>query len=141
MTNGEKSAVQALGETFGCYDAPPYIHMAGDDRTGANASGEFLYINGDHLKDLKRVCIYAFIYEGVANWGQADAVVTVRVPGHPPIEVRLDSHDNSKAMCAIAMLENDQGELKITKLVEYFNGHQDLDKRYSWGMRWQRGYK
>jgi tellurite resistance protein TerA len=47
--------------------------MAGDDRTGANSSGEFLYINGDHLKDLDRVCIYAFIYEGVANWGKLTA--------------------------------------------------------------------
>ena len=141
MTDGTKSTVQALGETFGCYERAPFIHMAGDDRTGANESGEFLYINGDHLKDLKRICIYAFIYEGVANWGQADGVVTLTVPGHPPIEVRLDNHVDGKNMCAIAMLENDRGELRISKLGEYFGGHVELDKRYGWGLRWQRGTK
>lgn len=141
MTDGRKTAVQALGETFGSYSQPPYIYMAGDDRTGANASGEFLYINGDHLKDLKRVCIYAFIYEGVVNWAQANGVVTVTVPGHPEIEVRLDNHEPGKNMCAIAMLENQGGELRVTKLAEYFGGHEDLDRRYSWGMRWERATK
>ncbi len=141
MADGQKGAVQALGNTFGSFNTPPYIHMAGDDRTGANASGEFLYINGDHLKQLRRICIYAFIYEGAANWGQADGVVSLTVQGHPPIEVRLDNHDNSKIMCAIAMLECDGGNLKVTKLGEYFGGHQDLDKRYGWGMRWTRGSK
>lgn len=141
MADGQKGAVQALGNALGSYDVPPYIHMAGDDRTGANASGEFLFINGNHLKQIRRICIYAFIYEGIANWGQADGVVTLTVPGHPPIEVRLDVHDNTKLMCAIAMLEDDGGNLKVTKLGEYFNGHQDLDKRYGWGMRWTIGSK
>jgi tellurite resistance protein TerA len=141
LTNGDKGAVQALGNTFGSYDRPPYIHMAGDDRTGASASGEFLYINGDHLKEIKRICIYAFIYEGAANWGQADGAVTVSVPGHPPVEVRLDNHDNGKNMCAIAMLENDGGELKLTKLARYFPSHPALDDYYNWGLRWVAGSK
>jgi tellurite resistance protein TerA len=141
MADGSKSVVQALGNQYGAFNSSPYIHMAGDDRTGANVTGEFLYINGDHLRDLKRVCIFAFIYEGVASWGQADGIVTLTVPEHPPIEVRLDNHDNSKNMCAIAMLENDAGSLKITKLGEYFSGHAELDKRYGWGMRWVAGSK
>ncbi|MDR2260572.1 MAG: TerD family protein [Azoarcus sp.] len=141
MSNGLKGAIQALGKSFGSYDKPPYIHMAGDDRTGANAAGEFLYINGDHLKEIKRICVFAFIYEGVANWGQADAIVTVAVPGHPPIEVRLDNHDNQKNMCAIAMLENDGNELKITKLATYFRHHMELDRHYNWGLRWAAGSK
>ncbi len=141
MSDGAKGAVQALGGHYGHFDRPPYIHMTGDDRTGSNSSGEFLYINGDHLGALRRVCIFAFIYEGVANWGQADGVVTLTVPGHPPIEVRLDNHDDSKNMCAIAMLENDSGNLKVTKLGEYFSGHPDLDRRYQWGLRWVEGSK
>jgi tellurite resistance protein TerA len=72
LSDGRKGAVQALGNTFGTSIAR-HTSMAGDDRTGANSSGEFLYINGDHLKDLDRVCIYAFIYEGVANWGKLTA--------------------------------------------------------------------
>ena len=141
LANGDKGAVQALGKSFGNYARPPYIHMAGDDRTGASTSGEFLYVNGDHLKDIRRICIYAFIYEGAANWSQADGVVTVSVPGHPPVEVRLDNHDNGKNMCAIAMLENDGGELKLTKLAQYFSSHPALDAHYNWGLRWVAGSK
>ena len=141
LSDGTRSVVQALGNTFGAFDQAPYIHMAGDDRSGTSANGEFLYINGDKLQHIKRICIYAFIYEGVANWAQADGVVTVSVPGHPPIEVRLDGHEDRKNLCAIAMLENVDGQLRVTKLAEYFTGHVALDERYGWGLRWQKGSK
>lgn len=141
LSNGTKHVVQALGNCFGSYESLPYIHLAGDDRSGANADGEFLYINGNHLNDIRRICIFAFIYEGAANWTQANAVVTVTVPEHPIIEVRLDGHQNNRNMCAIAMLENNQGELKLTKLGEYFQGHKELDNHYGWGMRWTAGSK
>lgn len=141
LSDGRKSVVQALGNCFGDYDRAPFIKLAGDDRSGTSTSGEFLYINGDRLSDIKRVCVFAFIYEGVANWAQADGVVTVTVPGHPVIEVRLDGHQPSKNMCAIAMLENHNGELRVTKLAEYFAGHPDLDRHYGWGLRWTEGSK
>lgn len=141
LQDGQRSVVQALGNTFGAYEQAPYIHMAGDDRSGTSANGEFLYINGDQLQHIQRICIYAFIYQGVAHWAQADGVVTVSVPGHPPIEVRLDGHEQHKNMCAIAMLENVGGELRVTKLAEYFSGHVQLDEHYGWGLRWQKGSK
>lgn len=141
LSDGTKSVVQALGNSFGSYENAPYIHLAGDDRSGASTDGEFLYVNGNHLKDIRRICIFAFIYEGVVNWTEADAVVTITVPEHPVIEVRLDAHQSNLNMCAIAMLENNHGELKLTKLSEYFKGHKDLDKHYKWGMRWSTGSK
>ena len=141
LRDGTRSVVQALGNTFGAYEQAPYIHMTGDDRSGSSANGEFLYINGDQLQNIQRICIFAFIYEGVANWAQADGVVTVSVPGHPPIEVRLDGHEERKNMCAIAMLENVDGQLRVTKLAEYFSGHRALDERYGWGLNWQAGKK
>jgi tellurite resistance protein TerA len=141
LSNGTKHVVQALGNSFGSYDHSPYIHMAGDDRSGASTDGEFLYVNGNHLSDIKRICIFAFIYEGVVNWTQANAVVTITIPEQPVIEVRLDTHQSNSNMCAIAMLENNAGELKLTKLGKYFRGHQELDKHYKWGMRWSTGSK
>jgi tellurite resistance protein TerA len=141
LFDGTKSVVQALGNSFGSYENSPYIHLASDDRSGASTNGEFLYVNGNRLKDIRRICIFAFIYEGAVNWVQADAVVTVTVPDHPTIEVHLDTPKNNLNMCAVAMLENDNGELKLTKLNEYFKGHRDLDKYYKWGMRWATGSK
>jgi tellurite resistance protein TerA len=141
LSNGDKFVIQALGNHFGKYDTSPYIYLAGDDRTGESSEGEFLYINGDYLQQIRRICIFAFIYEGAVNWAQADAFVTVTVPNQPVIEVRVNSTSNFLRCCAIAMLENENGSLKLTKLDEYFSGHQELDRHYHWGMNWVKGTK
>lgn len=141
LMNGEKSAVQALGNTFGNYTSPPYIALDADDRTGSSASGENLRINGQHWEQIRRVLIYAFIYEGAPNWAEAEARITLKMPGQPEIEVRLDSHRNDRPMCAIALLENQGGAVKITKLVDYHRGHLDMDQAHHWGLEWVRGSK
>jgi tellurite resistance protein TerA len=141
LSDGTKRVVQALGNSFGSFENPPYIHLAGDDRSGESTDGEFLYVNGNYLNDIRRICIFAYIYEGAVNWTQANAVVTVTVPEQPIIEVRLDADQNNLNMCAIAMLENNNGKLKLTKLSKYFQGHKELDKHYKWGMRWTTGSK
>lgn len=140
--NGSKGCVQALGNAFGDFNAPPYIALDGDDRTGAVTSGENLRINGAKIADIQRVLVYAFIYEGVANWSEADGLVTLKYPGGADIEVRLDEHRNGKIMCAIAMIENVNNEtFRVERLVEYFDGHQPMDRAYNWGMNWTAGSK
>lgn len=142
LNNGEKGCVQALGNAFGTYQNAPYIELDGDDRSGTSTAGENLRINGAKLSEIKRILIYAFIYEGVANWSQADGVVTLTDPNGPAIEVKLDETKNGEIMCAIAMIENVENEtFKVERLVEYFQGHQAMDKAYGWGMNWQRGSK
>jgi tellurite resistance protein TerA len=141
LSDGSKSVVQALGNCFGSFENSPYILLAGDDRSGETTDGEFLYINGNHLNDIRRICIFAYIYEGAFNWVQTKAVVTVTVPDQPIIEVRLDADQNNLSMCGIALLENNNGKLKLTKLSKYFQGHKELDKHYKWGMRWTTGSK
>lgn len=141
LSDGNKGVVQALGNSFGSFEDYPYMQLAGDDRSGASADGEFLYINGNRLNDIRRICVFTFIYGGTVNWSQANAVVTVTVPEHPIIEVRLDSNQNNLGMCAIAMIENSGGKLKLTKLNRYFKGHRELDKHYKWGMNWTAGSK
>jgi tellurite resistance protein TerA len=146
MSDGAKSAVQALGNSWGAYDQPPYIHLEADDRTGTVSTGENLFINGVHFERIKRVLIYSFIYQGVPNWAATDAMVTIEIPGQPSVEVKLDS-DSRHMMCAIAMLENKGGNLQVTKLVEYFGGegkktaHQMMDERYGFGLNWSAGRK
>ncbi len=146
LKGGAKSAVQALGNSWGAYERAPYIHLEGDDRTGSVSAGENLYINGGHFDQIKRVLVYAFIYEGAANWAATDGVVQIEIPGQPTVEVRLDS-GGSESMCAIAMLSNEGGNLQVTKLVEYFRGqgkitaHQQMDERYGFGLNWSAGRK
>jgi len=140
LADGTPGAVQALGKRWGSFDARPFIHLDGDDRTGAADGGENMYINGDRFQEIRRVLVFAFIYDGVANWTQTDGVVTVRLPDQPTVEVRLDN-GTTQAMCAIAMIENLGGRLQVTKLAEYVAHHRELDDKYGFGLRWQAGSK
>lgn len=142
LNDGEKGCVQALGNAFGSFETAPFTKLDGDDRTGSSAGGENLRINGNMISRIKRIVVYAFIYEGVANWSQADGVITLKYPAGPDIEVKLDEHRNGNIMCAIAMIENVNNEtFKVERLVEYFQGHRDMDRAYGWGMDWQAGRK
>lgn len=141
LRDGSRSVVQALGNAFGEYASPPFARLLGDDRTGDSNDGEFLNINGDQWSQIKRVLVFAFIYEGVPNWAAADGVITIKAPDQPELVVRLDSPNDRDGMCAIAQLENDGGKVKVTKLVEYFPGHKQMDQRHGWGFRWTHGSK
>ncbi len=142
LRSGQKGVVQALGNVFGTLHQPPYISLDGDDRTGAIAGGENLSINGDKVTEFKRILVFAYIYEGVPNWAQADGIVTIKQTDGPDIVVKMDEHSNNKIMCAIAMIENQNNEtFSIKRLVQYFNGHQEMDIAYKWNMLWKAGSK
>lgn len=142
LKNGRKGAVQALGNAFGSFDQAPYISLDGDDRTGAAAAGENLRINGNKISEIKRILVYTFIYEGVANWQQADAVVTIRYPGAEDIVVKMDSYNSTNVMCGLALFENSSDQtFSVEKIVQFYKGHQDLDRAFNWGMQWKVGRK
>ena len=52
LNNGQLGVVQALGESWGNYESRPYIHLAGDDRSGAVSDGENIFINGDRFDEI-----------------------------------------------------------------------------------------
>lgn len=146
LMDGTPGCVQALGNSWGNFGLPPYIHLDGDDRAGSNASGENIFINGDQFHQIKRGLIFTFIYEGAPNWAATNGVVSIEVPGRTPVEVRLDNGTDAST-CAIAMIENKGGHLEITKLVEYFqlsagkSTHQQLNERFGFGLRFKAGNK
>ncbi|MFC0709958.1 TerD family protein [Azorhizophilus paspali] len=141
MQDGRLGVIQALGKAFGEFNRPPYIHLMGDDRTGAVSDGEWLRINGKEWRHIRRVLVYAFIYDGVPNWSATDGVVILYVPGQPPIEVRVSEEGGNQACCAIALLENVGGGVKVSREVRFFRGQQMMDEGYSWGLRWNAGRK
>ncbi len=143
LKDGRKGSVQALGGNFGNLESFPYISLDADDRTGDIAGGENLRVNGEEISCFKRILIYTFIYEGIANWQDANGVATVKCPGNPDIVVNLDEYNTSEGMCAIAMLENENGgnTFTVEKLIKFFGGHSDMDLFYGWGLRWVKGRK
>ena len=142
LKDGRKGAVQALGNAFGSLNNPPFIALDGDDRTGAAAAGENLRINGNQLPEFKRILVYTFIYEGVANWKQADAIVTIKYPGAEDIVVKMDTFNSSNIMCGLVLLENQNDQtFSVEKIVQFYRGHSDLDRAFNWGMQWKAGRK
>lgn len=138
--DGHKGVIQALGASFGSYNQPPYCHLAGDDRSGTTGQGEFLYINGDQWSNFKRALIFAYIYEGIPSWDKANAGIRVTIPNQPELIANIDSHER-RGMCAIALLENGGNDIKVTKLIDYFDNHRELDRAYGFGFNWKRGTK
>jgi tellurite resistance protein TerA len=141
LRNGSKGVVQALGNSFGSLASPPYVHLDGDDRSGNATGGENLTINLDHLGDIKRILVFAYIYEGVPAWDKADGVVTLYPQGGAPLEVLLDEHSGART-CAIAMIESTGDGVSVRREVRYIDGTQRaLDEAYNWGLTWASGKK
>ncbi len=142
LKNGKKGTVQALGRTFGSLREAPYISLDGDDRTGACADGENLRINGNRISEIKRILIYTFIYEGIANWKQADARVRIQYPGAEDLIVKMDHYDTQNMMCALALFENVNDEtFSVEKLVQFYSGHRTMDQAFQWGLQWRTAKK
>ena len=78
FTDGSKGVVQALGNAFQApYHGAPIIRLDGDDRSGASVGGENMFIDLSRVNEIRRILVFAFIYEGVPNWASADGVVTL----------------------------------------------------------------
>ena len=140
LADGKRFGIQALGENFGDFDGPPWIQLAGDDRTGSVSGGEWMRINGGRWGEIRRVLIYAMIYEGAPNWSATDGVVTLYAPGNPDVEVRMEGTSDER-LCAVTLLENEGGNLKITRENRYFKSAQDMDAHYRFDLSWTKGRK
>ncbi|NDK89976.1 tellurium resistance protein [Gordonia desulfuricans] len=143
FSNGDKGIVQALGNSFQApYEGRPIIYLDGDDRSGSNTGGENMYIDLSASAMIRRILIFAYIYEGTPNWASANGVVTLFPANGPEIEVRLDEHDQGAISCAIATIENRGGELVVNREVRYIHGSQSkVDEAYGWGLNWRAGRK
>ncbi|OEU97904.1 MULTISPECIES: TerD family protein [Streptomyces] len=141
LTDGTKGVVQPLGNFLGDWNAPPYIKLTGDDRFGS-PSGETLYVNLDHRDELKRLLFFVYIYDGTPAFDRTHAVVTLIPSNGPHVEVGLDERAPQARSCAVLLMENVKGELKVRREVRYVYGFQaELDRLYGWGLQWGRGYK
>lgn len=142
MTDGSKGVVQSLGGQFGAWDEAPYVLLDGDDRSGAVSGGENLDVNLARAGDIKRVLVFASIYQGAKGFGEAGGVVTLSPAQGPEIVVDLGAEGGSSRMCAVALLEFDRGVVTVRREVNYVKGAQDvLDREYGWGMNWRAGRK
>ncbi|NEB41334.1 TerD family protein [Streptomyces sp. SID14515] len=147
LADGRKGVVQALGNAFGSLSAPPFIHLDGDDRTGALSTGENMTINLDHKNLLRRVLIFVTIYEGARSFADLHATVTLQPQNGAPIDFSLDECTVPSTVCALALITNDGGDLTVQREARYLvpergiSPQRTIDAAYGWGMNWTPGRK
>jgi tellurite resistance protein TerA len=141
MADGTKGAVQALGNSFGSLDQPPWVKLDKDDRSGSSTDGENLFVSEKHSADIKRLAVFAFIYQGAKNWSQAGGRVTIHPPSGAPVTIELDEARDGVGMCSICLIHGGRNGFTVQREVQYVSDHRELDKLYDWGMSWTRGSK
>ncbi|CAL9346077.1 TerD family protein [Streptomyces sp. enrichment culture] len=147
LTDGSKGVVQALGNTFGSLRRPPYIHLDGDDRTGAVDTGENLTINLDHKDAFRRILVFVTIYEGARSFADLHATVTLTPANGAPIEFSLDECTVPSTVCALALISRQGDDLVVQREARYLipargvSPQRTVDQAYGWGMRWTPGRK
>lgn len=143
LENGKRGCIQAFGELFGDLDDAPYIALSGDERTGdSEGDDEVLSINGAQWSEVKKILIYAYIYQGPTNWAEIAPQLTLHVlEGEPDTLVSIDAKLQDMNLCAVAMIENQKGGMKITNMSEYFPSHPAMDRAYGFGLQWKDGEK
>ena len=117
------------------------VWHCGDDRNGSSAEGENILVNPKGIRDLRRLVIYCFIYEGAAKWAESDAVVTVKVPNQPEIVVEMGKQTDPRTFCAIATIDFEDTQMSVRKDINFFNGHADCSQYYGWGFNFSAGSK
>jgi tellurite resistance protein TerA len=51
------------------------------------------------------------------------------------------STNRKDGMCAVALLENNNNQIRVSREVRFFNGHEQVDNAYGWGLAWRAGRK
>ncbi|MFJ6084573.1 TerD family protein [Streptomyces sp. NPDC092369] len=147
LTDGSKGVVQALGNAFGSLHRPPYLHLDGDDRSGAVESGENLTINLDHKQDFRRILVFVTIYEGARSFADLHATVTLQPQYGAPIDFSLDECTVPSTVCALALITNTGNDLVVQREARYLvpergvSPQRTIDYAYGWGMNWTPGRK
>ncbi|MFF8573644.1 TerD family protein [Streptomyces sp. NPDC015408] len=147
LNDGSKGVVQALGNAFGALDRPPFVHLDGDDRTGAVSSGENLTVSLDHKQYFRRILVFVTIYQGARSFADLHATVTLQPQYGAPVDFSLDECTVPSTVCALALITNTGGDLVVQREARYLvpergvSPQRTVDHAYGWGMNWTPGRK
>jgi tellurite resistance protein TerA len=142
LQDGSRGALQAFGKNHGSFDHAPFISLSHDERTGAApGDDESMRINGTGWQNIKRMVIYAYIYDGAVDWSRVRPEICVKVPGNNALSVKPQVHLQNLSVVAICLVENVRNGFKLTNLTEYFPGQSEMDRAYGFGLQWDDGMK
>ena len=139
LKDGDMGVIQPIGGNFGAKNSSPFIHLDKDDRSGAAADGENLFVY--RPEQIEKLLIFALIYEGTANFSTVNGRLTIKDGAGTDILIRLDNKEPQLKLCAVALLEARGEKLEIVKEERYFAAHDSCDRHYGFGFRWKAGSK
>ncbi|MFG2830356.1 TerD family protein [Streptomyces sp. NPDC048434] len=142
LTDGAAGVIHPLGNNFGALQAPPFIQLDGDDRTGAAEAGENMTINLDHQARIKRILIFVTVYAGARSFEGLSATVTLQPQHGAPVDFSLDACTVPSNVCALALITNTGSELVVQREARYLvpepgvSPQRTVDYAYGWGLDW-----
>jgi tellurite resistance protein TerA len=143
LKDGTRGILQPFGELFGKFDTAPYIELSGDNRTGdSEGDDEYFTINGQKWSEIKRILIYAYIYEGGTDWSQIAPQVNINIHnGDPTLHLTPTLKTSNMTVCALATMKNIKNGIQIVQHGEYFTSQAEMDRAFGFGLKWEDGVK
>lgn len=147
LANGAIGSVRALDRRFGALYEPPFIHLDQDDRTGASITGENLSVNLDYTQFIRRILVFASIYDGASDFRNVHATVTLNTVNSAPIEMTLDGCTDNSRDAVLFVLENVNGEFVVRREGAFVRppagqpggGVVEIARLYHWDFGFQAG--
>ncbi|WP_063920542.1 TerD family protein [Nocardia salmonicida] len=147
LVNGAIGSVRALDRRFGALYEPPFIHLDQDDRTGASITGENLSVNLDCTQFIRRILVFASIYDGASDFRNVHATVTLNTVNSAPIEMTLDGCTDNSRDAVLFVLENVNGEFVVRREGAFVRppagqpggGVVEIARLYHWDFGFQAG--
>ncbi|MFC9665006.1 TerD family protein [Nocardia sp. NPDC127606] len=147
LVNGAIGSVRALDRRFGALYEPPFIHLDQDDRTGASITGENLSVNLDCTQFIRRILVFASIYDGAGDFRNVHATVTLNTVNSAPIEMTLDGCTDNSRDAVLFVLENVDGEFVVRREGSFVRppagqpggGVVEIARLYNWDFGFQAG--
>lgn len=147
LVNGAIGSVRAMDRRFGALYEPPFIHLDQDDRTGASITGENLSVNLDYTQFIRRVLVFASIYDGAGDFRNVHATVTLTTANSAPIELTLDGCADNSRDAVLFALENVNGEFVVRREGTFVRppagqpggGVVEIARLYNWDFGFQAG--
>ncbi|WP_194828983.1 TerD family protein [Nocardia sp. XZ_19_231] len=147
LVNGAIGSVRALDRRFGALYEPPFIHLDQDDRTGASITGENLSVNLDSTQFIRRILVFASIYDGASDFRNVHATVTLNTVNSAPIEMTLDGCTDNSRDAVLFVLENVNGEFVVRREGAFVRppagqpggGVVEIARLYNWDFGFQAG--
>lgn len=147
LVNGAIGSVRALDRRFGALYEPPFIHLDQDDRTGASITGENLSVNLDCTQFIRRILVFASIYDGASDFRNVHATVTLQTANSAPIEMTLDGCTDNSRDAVLFALENVDGAFVVRREGAFVRppagqpggGVVEIARLYNWDFGFQAG--